>query len=247
MTTLHTHAMENVMMLQAQNYVMKDIKWPLLWQNSHNQASVPYTPQINVPTDPLDEIIAYCSNRDRGNLRKTCKQLAHVTSINRLNAFMIHDFKIGNRNETVNFFKAVIKTNNPELIPVIINFAQKKSASYRPPSQRDAVCITFESNNEYKKQEFIKNHYIFPLLKEAIAQNKHEMINKLQNEGYENEIMNMVKNKNKSQPHIKGLVAAAGTSLFGILAFTAYILTASPHTFYNGTYSPITMPPFNSH
>jgi hypothetical protein len=237
--------MENIMVLQAQHYVMKDIKWPLLWHNSHNQTSLQYTPQINLPNDPLDEIIAYCSNKDRGNLRKTCKQLAYVTSINRLNALMMHDFKIGNRREADNFFKAIIKSNNPELIPVIINFAQKKSASYRPLRQRDAVCINFESNNEYKKQEFIKNNYIFPLLKEAIAQNNNAMINKLQNEGYGSEIMNMVKNKNKSQPHIKGIIAAVGTGIFGMLVFTTYILTASPHAFYNATNYPTTPPTLN--
>ena len=58
----------------------------------------PYKNQI-LPDNIFDKIIAYSSREVRKNLKEVCTQLAFLTSINRLNQFVIHDFIIGDKKE----------------------------------------------------------------------------------------------------------------------------------------------------
>jgi hypothetical protein len=185
--------MENIMVLQAQHYVMNDVKMPLLLHNPNNQSSMQYTPQINIPTDALDKIIAYGSNKDRKNLKESCKQLAHVTSINRLKALMIHDFNIGDETEKTILFKAIITSNNPELITTIIRYAQKETKRQLQNSTLEAICITIDTEEEkhqktiltQKETLYIKTHYINPLLKIALEHGNQTMIGRVKKENYD--------------------------------------------------------------
>lgn len=185
--------MENVMALQTRHYMMNDVKIPLLLNNPNNQSSMQYTPQINMPTDALDKIIAYGSNKDRKNLKETCKQLAYVTSINRLDKFILHDFNIGDETEKAILFKAIITSNNPELIATIIRYAQRETKKQLQNSALDAICITINAEEEkYQKtvsaQEaiiYIKTHYINPLLAIALEHNNPTMIENVKKENYD--------------------------------------------------------------
>lgn len=173
MNTLQTNAMEHTMALNAQNYLINDIASPLLSHKAHNQSLIHYNPQLALPNDAIDKIIAQISPQDRANLKETCKQLSVLTSVDRINKFVIHNFNIGDDKDKSTLFTAIIKTNNPQLIAAILDHAQKETTLQNVVPD-NAVCINFDKNESQKK--YIEEHYLTPLLKEAIEQDNTIMI-----------------------------------------------------------------------
>ena len=132
--------------------------------------------QLLLPHDVLDKIIAYCSPNTQCYLRETCKQFYMLTSISRLNKFVIHDFNIGEEKEKLAFFNALIKTNKPNLIPTIFEHAQKKALQL---SNNNAHIVLELNDIAQQEQNYIQTSYTTPLLQEALKQGNNTMINEL--------------------------------------------------------------------
>ena len=90
-TTFHLHTMELIDSHTLLKYAMKN---PFFYKTLQQDKS-----QLPLPDDIFDKIIAYSSHNTRKNIKETCKQLAFLTSINRLSNFIIHDFYIGDEKE----------------------------------------------------------------------------------------------------------------------------------------------------
>ncbi len=180
--TFQTHAMDATL---SQHFLAIAMGQTLFFNNqSHYQPfshhKIHYRNQI-LPNDVLDKIIAYCPHNTRKNLKEVCTQLAFLTSINRLNKFIIHDFIIGDEKEKAAFFTTLIKTSKPHLITTIIKYAEQKAKTYNFMPE-DVVCITPEDAmfiTLEPEQEYIQKHYLNPLLEEALHQDNDRMIHKL--------------------------------------------------------------------
>ena len=244
-TTLQTHAMDDQMiLLHAQNYVMRDAGSPF---SSHCKKQ--YDPQI-FTDDIWDRVIAQISPQDRANLKETCGQLSILTSVNRLNKFVIHDFDIGNWNDKAVLFKAIITTSNPELITTIMCYAHKETSSWHY-SEPDSVCIDVEPYTLAKK-EYIQK-YATRLMQEALKQENETMIEALEKEDYDSDMIDSTKGAIKYRKKLKAddtrcncVIGWSVTGLCGVMCFVIYA-TSHAAQYGNYTYSPITMPPFNFH
>lgn len=221
--TLQTYAMDQ----------MDSAKLPLLHYNSHNQVLMQYTTQINLPDDALDKIIAYSDN-NRQNLKETCQQLSCIASINQLNQFIEHDFIIGDEKAKSSFFKALIKTSNPNLITVIMKHAQKEAECMFNNAIPDAVCIIIEPKKDITAKEnaqitqYIQEHYLHPLLQEASKQRNTEMIARLEKENCDTSIIEKHKEQlAKERKQNIGevcLITSIGTGMCGIFGFIIYLM-----------------------
>lgn len=158
-------------------------------KQSDNQQLTNYELQLNIPDDALDRIIASCPYRTRCYLQQTCKQLYHLAAINRLDKLIVHDFNIGDVKEQKAFFKGIIKNNNPEYIPMILNFAQKDAELQSMVLENNGnVIISLDTH-----KEFVQQHYLNPLTVEATKQKNKIMINALIENGADGIIVDEVK------------------------------------------------------
>lgn len=174
-----THAMDSIL---SQHIVENAMRQTLFSRNQSYYQSLThhkshYRNEI-LPNDVLDKIIAYCSHNTRKNLKEVCTQLAFLTSIKRLDKFVIHDFIIGDEKEKAAFFTTLITTSKPHLITTIMKYAEKEAKAKLNNSIPDAICITLEPEKE-KEKEYIQKHYLNPLLEEAIHQDNDTMIYKI--------------------------------------------------------------------
>jgi hypothetical protein len=192
--TLQIHAGEYAIPLNAQRSLINNIQAPLLSPHSYNQSLMHYKPQLELPNDIIDKIIAYCTHKDRAHLKKTCKQLSFLSSINRLSKFIIHDFNIGDDKDKSTLFKAIIQTSNPELITAIMNYAKKEATS--DDVTDNAICINFDKNESIKK--YIEENYLTLLLQEAIEQNNTTMMELLNSKMIDKSIMDEYKMKKRN-------------------------------------------------
>lgn len=108
-----------------------------------------------LPDEIWDKIIAWSPCKVRKNLKETCEQLAHLTSVSRLDTLMEHNFIVGDRKDQSALFTAIIKTSNPQLITTIMQYAYNEARSWY--SEPDAVCIELESF-ELMKKECVQKH-----------------------------------------------------------------------------------------
>lgn len=245
--TFHAYAMDDHMiLLTAQNYVMHDIKISFL--SPHSQPSA-ITQQFNLPEVIIDKIIAQIPPQDRENLKNTCKQLSTLTSVNRLNKFIIHDFNIGNWQYKAILFKAIIKTSNPNLITTIMQHAHNETSSWWP--EPDSVCIDLEPC-ETGKKEYIQK-YATRLMEEALKQDNTIMIKALEKEDYDHDSIDSAKGAIEYRKKLKAddmrcncITGWSVTGLCGVLCFVIYA-TSHASQYSNYTYSTITIPPFNFH
>jgi hypothetical protein len=226
LTTLQSQSMEYAL-IRPYNIQEESPQQKLLTNTQINYQALkhqqtPYqlqsNPLLNLPTEVIDKIIVYSKNYQ--NIKKTCQQFNFLSSINRLNNFIRHDFIIDNKKIKPNiifsangvvitddltitdgkeksaFFKAFIKNNNPELIPIIYAYAEKKAQSSSNDATSDAVCITIdpaEKKREEEKQRekekiYIQENYLHPLLQEALEQNNTIMKEKLTQYDRENTV-----------------------------------------------------------
>jgi hypothetical protein len=171
----------------------------------------PYKIQV-LPDTIWDRIIAYSSRPTRKNLKETCSQLAYLTSINRLDRLIIHDFCIGNEKEKNAFFKTLIKTSNPDLVKPFLYFAKKEAEDYY---LRNAI---HEFDPAYHtEQQYLQEQYITPFLTEATEQNCVIMIDKLEVENVDRETYYKKIQKNKRIKKCGKIVTMAVVS-FALLA-----------------------------
>lgn len=249
--TFHAHAMEEMMILNAKNYVMKGVKSPLLSQKTHAQPLAIAQNETQIfPNEIWDKIIVLCSHKELGSLKETCKQLSALTSVNRLNTFVMHNFSMLGHQSIL--FRAIIRTSNPELITIIMNYAKKETKSLLHPT--DAVCINIEPLQSIQKVRV--RRYATHLMQEALKQYNEIMIEALEKEDYDTEVIEhnkeMLKYEQEAKrnyPRLKYGAAILATGFIGACSFIGWAISTSPkHTTYNNTtYSPITMPPSNFH
>ncbi|HEX4069325.1 MAG TPA: hypothetical protein VHX42_04460 [Candidatus Babeliales bacterium] len=201
----------------------------------------PYKNQI-LPDDIFDKIIAYSSREVRKNLKEVCTQLAYLTSINRLDKFIIHDFVIGDKKERTIFFEKLIKTNNPDLITSIITHAKKEAVAqkYFIP---DTVFISIDPEEKkhqkeiqkQQKKEYTKNIYLTPLLEEAIKQHNDTMIKRLETENIDQNIIRKHREGRTITKFAISIVAVVLTSVVGGAIAFSYIQSHCTYNFYGCT------------
>jgi hypothetical protein len=198
------------------------IENPLFSQQPHYDALPKHELQLKLPNDILDKIIAYSSHNARRQLKETCKQLSILTSINRLNNFITHNFYIGDKKEKKAFFKALIKTSNPDLITTTMRYAKQKTELHNFVLE-DAVSIDLEST-DFIQKEYIQKCYLNPLLEEALKQDNTIMIERLKKEGHDDEIFE--KYRHKKEQNYRGicLVTSLGTAMLGLFSFAIYLM-----------------------
>ncbi len=250
MSSLQIYAMDDHMiLLHAKNYVMHDIQFPFLSPKPKCQLLVNHENSLLLPDEIIDKIIAQISPQDRKNLKETCKQLAHLTSVNRLDKFVMHDFNIGNRNDQLALFTAIITTSRPELIQTIIQHAKKETLSWFP--EPNSVCIDLEPC-ELAKKEYIQK-YATRLMEEALKQDNAIMIEALEKEDYDPDMIESAKEAIEYRKKLKTddtrcncITGWAATGLCGVMCFVIYA-TSHAARYGNYSYSPITMSPFNFH
>ena len=184
-------------------------------EKPHYESQSPTYDKLHLSDDVLDKIIAYCSHKTRGYLRETCKRFYILTSINRLNKLVIHNFNIGEEKEKLAFFKAFIKTNKPHLIPTILDHAQREAIQ---KSYNDKHIMLELSDVTQKQKDYVQTSYKTPLLEEALKQDNDTIINILTQDEPDNAI---VKEYHKQQLHKKcniGLSLCGGVGILGVLA-----------------------------
>lgn len=179
-----------ITMTFLQTYAMNELSELNIFHKKTNYLSFPtYERQINLPNDILDKIIAPYSYSTRCQLRRVCKQFYCLNHINRLDKFMIHHLSLGDYEERSAFFKDIIKSNNPDLIPFVLSFAQKNAEKFHP-TKNDNTIITFDKTIPDNDQEiFIQQYFIKPLLKEGARQNNKIMISAIIEQGGDPEVV----------------------------------------------------------
>ena len=136
--------------------------------------------QLKLPEhrfDVFNKISAYCSHTTRYTLRLVCKQFYCAASINNLSNLVMYDFIIGDEKEKTKFFKALIKTNNPQLITPLVQYAKKEAQHYE---LKNALYETDPTTSISKK--YVQDYYFHPLLEEAIKQENDIIIERLKQE-----------------------------------------------------------------
>jgi len=142
--------------------------------------------QLKLPEnrpDAFDKVSAYCTHTSRCNLQLTCKQFYCAASINNLHKLVTHDFVIGDYQEKAAFFKALIKTNNPDLVKPFVYHANQQAKEYVYQFAQFAHL----SSLTHSPTEYIQKFYLNPLLKEAIKQDNEIMIKRLALENVDKE------------------------------------------------------------
>jgi hypothetical protein len=240
-TVLHMHAMDEIMILNAKNYVMRNTGSPFSSQNKKQ-----YENQI-FPDDIWDQIIAQISPQDRANVKGTCKQLSILTSIDRLDKFIRYDFNIGDDKDRSTLFAAIIQTSKPELITAIMQHAHTEVQSWH--SHRDYICINIDVQEAIQKEHM--QRYATQLMQEALKQDNAIMIKALEKEDYDHDSIDIAKGAIAYKKELKAkdtrcncIAAWSITGLCGVLCFVIYA-TSVAAKYGNYSYSPITIPPLS--
>jgi len=149
---------------------------PLLEEKKTTYTPDNNCPLLQLPNEVLDIIIFSNNPQTIGGLKNSCKRLAKLASLLRVDDQSIRQFIIPDRQTRIAFFKNIVKTNNPEYIKKIVEYGKKEAHSHREELENSTI-ITLDTSAIEK--HYLNQNYLQLLLRYAIKQNKYHSVSTL--------------------------------------------------------------------
>jgi hypothetical protein len=135
---------------------------------------------LKLPNEILDIIIFSNNSPTIGALKNSCKRLAELASLLKVDDQRIRQFIMPNKKARIALFKNIIKTDNPEYIKKILDYGKKEAHFHRERLENSTIIPVDTAAIE---KCHLNQNYLCFLLRYAIKQNKYHSVSILINSG----------------------------------------------------------------